>query len=165
MTSTRRRVRHVLLGAAAALAVCFTAKARGDEAASLRTPMPATYRDECAACHVAYPPGLLPAASWRNLMSNLPRHFGADASLDPSTVKELVGWLEANAGTDRKVRRDPGSPPEDRITRSSWFVHEHDEVAPATWKLPAVKSPSNCTACHGGADQGDFSEHRVRIPR
>ena len=35
----------------------------------------------------------------------------------------------------------------------------------ATWQRPAVKSASNCAACHTRADQGDFDEHTVRIPR
>ena len=29
-----------------------------------RVPMPAKYLQECASCHAAYPPGLLPAPSW-----------------------------------------------------------------------------------------------------
>ncbi len=95
-------------------------------------------------------------------MGNLSRHYGTDASLDPTSVKELSIWLGANAGTTKRVN---GTPPQDRITRSPWFIREHDEVAPATWKLPAVKSAANCTACHTQADQGDFSERNVRIPR
>jgi hypothetical protein len=118
-----------------------------------------------AACHLAYPPALLPSASWQRLMSSLPRHFGADASLDPATVKRLDAWLQANAGSDKKSRHDTASPPQDRITRSSWFVHEHDEVAPATWKLPTVKSASKCAACHRSAEQGVFDEHDIRVPR
>jgi hypothetical protein len=120
------------------------------------------YRQECAACHIAYPPGMLPAASWQRLMNNLPSHYGSDASLDPATVKELSAWLAANAGTHKRVRE---TPPQDRITRSAWFIREHDEVTISAWKLPAVKSPANCAACHAQADQGDFNEHRVRIPR
>jgi hypothetical protein len=46
----------------------------GDGAA--RTPLLAKHREECAACHSAYPPGMLPAASWQRVMANLPRHFG-----------------------------------------------------------------------------------------
>lgn len=120
------------------------------------------YRQECGACHVPYPAGMLPKASWQRLMDNLPRHYGTDASLDPATVKQLSGWLAAHAGTYKRVAEPP---PEDRITRSAWFVREHDEIAGATWKLPAVKSPANCTACHTQADQGDFNEHNVRLPR
>jgi hypothetical protein len=125
-------------------------------------PLLPKYRQECAACHVAYPPGMLPTASWRRLMNDLPHHFGSDASLDPATVKELSIWLTANAGTYKRVNAEP---PQDRITRSEWFIRKHDEVPAAAWKLPAVKSPSNCAACHAQADQGDFNERRVRIPR
>lgn len=125
-------------------------------------PLPPKYRQECASCHIAYPPGLLPAASWQRLVNDLPHHFGTDASLDPATVQELAGWLAANAGASRRAREEPQ---QDRITRSAWFVREHRKVPADTWKLPAVKSASNCMACHAQADQGDFDEHRVRIPR
>lgn len=129
-----------------------------------QTLLPA-YRDECAACHVAYPPALLPAASWQRLMSGLDRHFGVDASVDPGTAKVLGAWLAAHAGTYRKVQRETAPPPEDRITRSAWFLREHDEVPAATWKRPDVKSPSHCSACHRQADQGRYDEHDLRIPR
>jgi hypothetical protein len=127
-----------------------------------RVPLLPRYQQECAACHVAFPPGMLPTATWQRLMSNLPRHFGTDASLDAATASELSAWLAANAGTTQRVR---DAPPDDRITRSAWFTHEHDEVSAATWKLPAVKRASNCAACHTQADQGDFSERSVRLPR
>lgn len=127
----------------------------------LRQAMLPAYQQECAACHMAYPPGMLPAASWQALMSGLPRHFGSDASLDDATVKQLNAWLSANAAPASVMAR----PPQDRITRSAWFVHKHDEVSASVWKRPAVKSAANCVACHAGAEQGDFNEHRVRIPR
>ncbi len=133
-----------------------------DGKGTARTPLLPKYQQECAACHVAYPPHLLPAASWQRLLDNLPRHFGTDASLDAPTVKELAGWLASHAATGKRASDQP---PQDRITRSAWFVREHREVAPASWKLPAVKSPANCSACHQQADQGNFNEHNVRIPR
>lgn len=111
--------------------------------------------------HVAYPPDMLPASSWERLANGLQHHFSTDASLDPESVAQISTWLTAHAGT-RSDRR--ASPPEDRITRSSWFIREHHEVSVATWKLPAVKRPSNCAACHTRADQGDFDERFVRIP-
>lgn len=120
------------------------------------------YSSECAACHIAYPPAMLPAQSWRDIMDNLPRHFGTDASLDPATVATLSAWLTAHAATGRRASR---MPPENRITRSAWFVHEHGEIAPAVWSRPAVKGPSNCAACHVRADRGEFHEHDIRIPR
>ena len=151
--------------AACALAWAAAGTALADDKPGTRVPLLPAYQQECASCHLAYPPGLLPAASWQRLMGNLPRHFGTDASVDAATLKQLTGWLVANAGTYKKVARDPAPPPEDRITRSTWFVREHDEVAAATWALPAVKSAANCAACHTRADQGEFRERDIRIPR
>jgi hypothetical protein len=120
------------------------------------------YQQECGACHVAYPPGLLPAPSWQRLMHGLPKHFGTDASLDPATTGQVASWLTANAGTSRRGREEP---PQDRITRSAWFEHEHGRIAASTWKSPKVASAANCAACHTNAHQGAFNEHNVRIPR
>lgn len=154
-------VHAALWGLAAAFGLTATAVA-DDEGRAQRVPLAPKYQQECAACHVAYPPGLLPAASWQRIVHDLPHHYGTDASLDPGTTKELAAWLGANAGSGKRAREQP---PEDRITRSAWFVRKHDEVSAGTWKRPAVKSASNCAACHPRADQGDFNEHTVRIPR
>lgn len=125
-------------------------------------PLLPQYQQECGSCHTAYPPTLMPAASWKRIMGRLDQHFGTDASLDATTVQTLSTWINTNAGTYKRVREEP---PQDRITRTAWFIRKHDEVSPATWKLSAVKSPANCSACHTTADQGDFNEHKVRIPR
>lgn len=154
-------MRHVLFGLGAVL--CLTRAAMADDhSRSPRTPLLPAYQQECGACHVAYPPGMLPPASWQKVMNNLPRHYGTDASLDPAAEKQLAAWLAANGGTYKRVREEP---PENRITRSTWFVRKHDEVSASTWKLPAVKSAANCDACHTRAAQGEFNEHDVRIPR
>jgi mono/diheme cytochrome c family protein len=134
----------------------------GDDQRGRTVPWLPTYKQECAACHLAFPPGMLPADSWRRLLNDLPRHFGTDASLDAKTVDELAAWLSANAATYKRVRE---APPGDRITRSAWFLRKHDEVPAGAWKRPAVKSPANCSACHTQAAEGDFNEHAVRIPR
>lgn len=128
----------------------------------MTVPVLPLYKQECAACHMAYPPGLLPAASWRRLMSGLEKHFGTDAALEPAQVQQVSAWLQANAGTHKRVRE---APLEDRITRSAWFVREHREVEPAVWRRASVKSAAQCTACHAQAEQGRFDEHEVRIPR
>jgi hypothetical protein len=125
---------------------------------------PPAFQSECSACHLAYPPALLPAASWQRLMANLPRHFGTDASLDAATAAQLSAWLQANAASYKKVRRDPAPPPEDRITRSSWFVREHHELGADLWRRASIRSASNCVACHANGAQGRFSEHDVQIP-
>jgi hypothetical protein len=105
---------------------------------------------------------MLPAASWQRLLATLPRHFGTDASLDPATTQSLSAWLQ---GPATGSRRAGASPPQDRITRSPWFLREHDEVPAGAWTRAAVKSAAQCGACHTRADQGDYSERNIRIPR
>ena len=119
------------------------------------------YKQECAGCHAAFPPGMLPARSWQRVMNGLERHYGTDASLDAATVQQLSAWLQAHAGTYKRVSEEP---PQDRITRSAWFERKHRKVEPAVWHLPSVKSAANCAACHTDADQGRFDDDKLRMP-
>ena len=119
------------------------------------------WKNECGACHVAYPPRFLPAESWRALMSGLDKHFGSDASLDAQTAREISDFLVQNAG---RGKSESTGKPLLRISDTRWFKREHGEVAQHTWSDPAVKSPANCPACHTRAESGDYSENGVRIP-
>ena len=89
----------------------------------------------------------------------------AGSDLAAATTKAIADWLSTRAGTYRKVQRERAAPPQDRITRSAWFVREHDEVPASTWQRADVRSPANCSACHRQADQGLYDEHDIRIPR
>ncbi len=120
-----------------------------------------TYRAECGSCHVAYPPQLLDASAWQAIMVRLDRHYGSDASLDAKTAAAIRSYLSTSAG--RKTTGSLNGLP--RITEARWFVREHDEIPAATWKSDAVKSAANCGACHTRADQGDYSERGVRVPK
>ncbi len=148
-----------------ALAAAWALAAAAAHADLPRQELSAAYKAECAACHVAYPPALLPAPSWQHLMGGLGQHFGVDASLDAATTQAISDWLAARAGTYKKVQRERAAPAQDRITRSAWFVREHDEVPASTWQRADVRSASNCSACHRQADQGLYDEHDIRIPR
>ena len=98
------RMRAALLTALTALG--FASAAQADFGRSNPAPLP-LYKTECAACHIAYPAGMLPAPSWQQLMANLPKHFGTDASLDAATAKQISTWLQANAGTGRRFSDAP----------------------------------------------------------
>lgn len=137
------------------------AAANADSGRLMPRDAPASYAQECASCHSAYPPGLLPAASWQRIMTGLDRHYGTDASIDARTVGELSRWLQANAGTYKRVR---GAPPEDRITRADWFARKHRDLDATVWKHASVRSAANCAACHPGADRGDYDDDGVRLP-
>lgn len=146
------------------LVLPFCVFAAGDdddnERTTRRVPVPTVYIEECGGCHVPYPASALPVASWNTLMSRLDRHFGSDASLAPDVADPIRRWLQSNAGRGAANINEPL-----RITRAPWFLREHDEIALATWRSPAVKSAANCAACHRSAESGHFSEHDVRIPR
>lgn len=119
------------------------------------------YPQECASCHMAYPPSLLSVDSWQRIMMGLSQHYGVDASLDTAQIDKISQWLKSEAGVYKKVQT---SPPEDRISKSNWFIREHRRVAPEVWQLPSVKSSAHCMACHTQADQGRFNERELRIP-
>jgi cytochrome c553 len=124
------------------------------------TPTNPEYVAECGSCHVAFPPGLLGKTDWRKTMARLDRHFGTDASLDGKTGENILAYLENHAG---RYGRSLGSA-EPRITTTSWFKREHDEVPARVWKDARVKSAANCAACHQSADQGRYGEREIYLP-
>lgn len=121
-------------------------------------PIPA-YQEECGgACHIAFPPKMLPDNSWQQIMQSLDQHFGSNASLEPQIEKEISAWLIANS------RHKAHAPPENRITRTKWFIHEHHEIAATIWQRPAIRTAVNCPACHVHAASGQFDEQSIHIP-
>jgi len=119
------------------------------------------YGKECGACHMPYPPMMLPARSWHTLISGLNRHFGENASLDPQTAQTIAGYLSTNAADARGSRAMEGLGPNDvplRITDTPFWIDAHEGVSAKRFTAPAVRSKSNCLACHrdkGGGGGGD----------
>lgn len=128
------------------------------------------FQRECTACHMAYAPDLLPAASWRGLMAHLDRHFGEDASLDPAIAKRIETWLVRYAAEHWDtlpavlIRQsiDPKQPA--RITASGFWQRMHRHIPAATFANKAVGGRSNCAACHADAASGMFSPEQIEIP-
>lgn len=147
---------------AAACAGLSAGPARADGDSGVSLPLLPAYATECGECHVAYPPVLLPPVSWQRIMDGLGKHYGVDASLDTAVRTDISRWL-VQTSTRRSHTRE--APPQDRISRTRWFLHEHDEVGADVWKRASVKSASNCGACHRNAAQGSYDEDSVRIPR
>jgi hypothetical protein len=94
-------------------------------------------------------------------MASLDKHFGADASLATAETKEITDFL-VKFGSNRWS----GAATPLRITETMEFKRQHggDELPAGVWKRPSVKGPSNCQACHPGADKGDFNERSIKIP-
>ena len=139
-------------------------------------PAPATtgnesYKSNCGACHLAYPPELLPAASWDKILTRLGDHFGEALSLDDRTQQEIRKYLVGNAAdrsgrkTAGKILRHLGGSTPARVTEISYIQRKHREIGPQVFKRQSVGSFSNCLACHKGAEQGDFDDDRAAIPQ
>lgn len=161
MKAITRLQRGWMISAVGLALICSSGIARAD---GVRMPAISlnSYQQECASCHMAYLPGLLPADSWQRIMSSLDKHYGIDASLDAQTAREIDQWLRANAATFKRAKEAPA---DNRITRSAWFTREHHEISADVWKRASVRSRANCNACHARAEQGRFSEHQVRVPK
>jgi len=118
------------------------------------------YLEECGACHLAYPPGLLPAASWAQLLAGLEDHFGDNAELDSETIQVLARYLRGGAlspgqpsHSSRLLRNMPDPPPL-RISELPQFQIDHRALFTAPDAQP---SASQCAKCHRRAVTGDFT--------
>lgn len=128
-----------------------------------------TYRKECGACHWAFHPSLLPAASWRAILAGLPNHFGEDASLDPAALSEFETWLVANASetwdTEAANRfRNVDAQQPLRVTKTPYWMRKHAEIPVAVFQRKRIGSAVNCIACHKDAEAGRFDDHAIAIP-
>ncbi|MRI83670.1 MAG: cytochrome C [Nitratiruptor sp.] len=132
---------------------------------------PTLYQKECGSCHFAYQPQLLPKRSWQKMMANLEDHFGTDATLDPEDNQTIAAYLYAKAADVRpkgEMSEMALSMPQDktllRITELPEFKKEHGKIPQRYIEQKAVKSLSNCAACHRDAKQGLYEEENILIP-
>ncbi len=132
----------------------------------------AFYKQECASCHFAYQPGLLPAKSWKKLMGNLENHFDTDASLEEKDKKTLLAYLMKNSAEkftqykrSRKINKSISKNETPiAVSDTKYFIKEHKGIAQRLIKQKEVKSLSNCIACHTTADKGIYGERYINIP-
>ncbi|MFQ5585784.1 MAG: diheme cytochrome c, partial [Thermodesulfobacteriota bacterium] len=130
------------------------------------------WKAECAsACHGAFHPTLLPAASWKRIVAGLEDHFGDDASLDDETTGEILAFLlsasaeRSRTEASRKILRSirKGDIPA-RITDTPYWIRKHREIGDDVYQREEVVSKSNCVACHPGAEVGSFEDEDIHIP-
>ena len=171
--------------AMAALAVLFAAPACADDSfwkwlvsiertKEVRAVSLPSYADECGSCHYAYPPGLLPEASWRKLLAlqALPDHFGENIEMKEAARAELLDYAARNAADhslakrSRKIVASLGdSPAPMRITEVAYIRRKHQRIPEDQIKgNPKVKSLAMCDSCHTRASAGDLDDHTVVIP-
>jgi hypothetical protein len=159
------RASGIVALAAAGVLGCAADLAGLARAASNQPPIDGAkaWQTECGACHMAYPPQLLPERSWRKLMLGLANHFDEDASLDAATAGAVAGFLGSHAADS--VNGDPeflrGLKPTDtplRITDTPiWRAIHRRLLTPGVGTGPGIRTAANCTTCHraGGGLEDD----------
>jgi len=131
----------------------------------------AIYKQTCGACHFPYQPGLLPAGSWENLLSRLPVHFTVEVSLGQEQKNSISEYLRTNAAEHtsakraRKILKSLRGDTPLRITETPYIREKHHELDEDIFKRPSIGSFSNCNACHTRAEQGNYDDDYVKIPK
>lgn len=130
------------------------------------------YLNECGSCHFAFQPELLPARSWIKMVNELDRHFGSDASLDEDEKNSILAFLVWDSAEKSSAKRAikflksiPINQTPLRITETKYFIDKHDEITPDVYKRKSIGSAANCEKCHTTADQGNYDDDFVKVPR
>ncbi len=129
------------------------------------------YRATCGGCHLAYPPGLLPARSWLKIVNDPGGHPGGDLGLGAKTRAELAAYLARNgadrsgAKRSRKILASIGAGAPTRISDVPYIREKHRELRDEVFARRSVGSRGNCVACHAAAERGDFDDDEVTVPR
>ena len=144
----------------AVLSLSFLSLAMAERPLMPANVLPA-YKNECASCHMAYPPAMLSKSSWQRIMGSLDKHYGTDASVDSATERQIGVWLQSLGGSYKRVE---ASSPADRLTTTQWFEKKHRKIDKAVWTRKSVNGKAQCQACHQGADIGNFEDDGARIP-
>lgn len=137
----------------------------------LAIPTDNAYAKECGACHMAFSPELLPARSWRAVMSSLGNHFGESAQMDASTQQRITEYLSTHAADDanneqsKEIMRSlgPGNAPL-RITQVPYVAALHAAVLDPVWGgNPRPKTLAECSVCHYDAQAGNYTDRRFSV--
>lgn len=146
------------------------ADGRKNATASSTTAPPSMYEKACGSCHMAYPPMLLPAASWSKIVPTSGEHFGDKLDLTADQLREVQSYLTTNAADrvsaklGRKITESLGGASPELISEVPYIVRKHRKVPPATFARTSVGGLGNCMSCHPGAVRGDFNDDAVKIP-
>jgi hypothetical protein len=130
-----------------------------------------TYKENCGVCHFPYQPELLPSASWKNILNRPDDHFGASFELGEKTKSAILNYLQTNAAEHStakwavRIMRSLGGRVPARISEIPYIKRKHHDISSATIKRQSIGSLSNCTACHRRAQEGNYDDDFVVIPK
>jgi hypothetical protein len=128
------------------------------------------YRENCGACHLAYPPKLLPASSWKKIINRSADHFGEPLVINTKNKEIISRYLIENSADRSSCKRAlkivkslQGESPV-RITEIPYIRDKHRKIPLKTLERKNIGSLSNCLACHKKADQDVFNKRDIKIP-
>jgi Dihaem cytochrome c len=104
------------------------------------------YLENCATCHIAIPPAVLPTETWRDLLQDS-EHYGVELKplIDPP--RRLVwNYLQTFS---RQLPPEESTPY--RVADSNYFRVLHPKI-----DLPRKFTLASCATCHPGANQYNF---------
>ena len=106
------------------------------------------YLENCAGCHVALPPEVMPTETWRQLLLD-PQHYGRQLQLPVGPPRILIwNYLRDFSRPHTKEEEIPY-----RLPQSRYFKALHPRV-----KLPRPTSVGTCLTCHPSADRYNFRQ-------
>ncbi|WP_320035873.1 cytochrome b/b6 domain-containing protein [Halarcobacter sp.] len=125
---------------------------------------------ECSDCHNLFPPFLLPANSWTELMKNQHEHFEEDLELDESLVKKINSYLVTNSADKStkesayNLNREINNSKLYTITKTNYWKQIHKDIPEKIFENDIVEKKSNCVACHKGFEQGIIFDINITYP-
>lgn len=105
------------------------------------------YFENCATCHIAVPPAVLPDAAWRQLLLNPDRHYGVQLQplVDPPRIL-IWSYLRDFSRPLMQGEQIPYG-----IDQSRYFKALHPRV-----EFTEPIRIGNCITCHPGAPEFNF---------
>lgn len=104
------------------------------------------YLENCASCHIALPPAVLPTQTWQQVLQDS-QHYGTQLPPLINPPRLLIWkYLQYFSRPYAKEEQTPY-----RVDESRFFKALHPQV-----KLPRPVEISGCVSCHPGAAQYNF---------
>ncbi len=105
------------------------------------------YLENCATCHIALPPEVLPMETWRRLLQEPEQHYGKE--LERITGPSLLIMWDYLRTFSRPLGAKEPTPY--RVSESRFFKALHPRV-----KFPQSVNPAGCVTCHPGVAQHNY---------
>jgi hypothetical protein len=105
------------------------------------------------------------------ILSNLPSHFGEEVSLDREAKNIISEYLRSNAAEHSsakraiKILKSLREQTPLRISQTPYIQEKHHELDSSIFNRESIGSRSNCNACHPTAEQGNYDDDFVKIPK